>query len=427
MRFRAMLAMYDCAAHIAVVMLLLPLAVIEVLLGRSSWRRVRERLGYAGRAAGGPRRIVVHAVSVGELRAAVPFIDALPGGLSVVLSTGNRDGLRVAENLARTRPRIERVVLLPWDASFATKRWVARLGVERAAVVETELWPNLFRAFAAAGVPLAIVNGRIYPRDTARYALVRSFFARVLDDVSWIGVQSREEYERFVAVGAAPERVEVVGSLKLDLARTASTRDRDDATPPRVIAAATHAGEERIVATALAACGGNAKLVIAPRHVARARRIARDLARVLPGSSIATGDGMGDVEIVDTIGDLPDRFRRGDVAVIGGTFVRRGGQNPLEAAAAGCAIVAGPHVEHIEPLIEVLARHGAIVRCDASSLAGTLATLLGDDARRRQLGDAARDAVANAPRCAERYVAAVMSMRGSGRAAPEGSAQSSAG
>lgn len=395
---------YDAAIRILIGLLLVPYAFLQ-----GGTALVRARLGRIPRAASGARRVLVHAVSAGEMRATAALIDALPADFSVVLSAGNDDAIRAAEEIARTRPRVERVVAFPWDGPGIMRRWLTALEIERAVVVETEIWPNLFRACREARVPLAIVNGRIYPGDVRRYALLRSFFARVLDGASWIAVQSELEKERFVAIGAEAARVDVVGSLKIDAARAAAEAPPQRAVVPRVVAASTRYGEERMIEGAMAAI--HAPLILAPRHVARAREVEREARRALPGRSVGPPGSGSDVEVVATMGELPRTFRFGDVALVGGSFSGRGGQNPLEAAAAGCAVVAGPDVTHVEPLVALLAERDAIIRCEKNQLASTISELLVDTARRERLGAAARAAVLEAGGAAKRYAAGVVAMK----------------
>lgn len=399
---------------------LLYLAVPFVLL-RLLWRGVRQRAYWHGvgeRFGGAPRQpdgvaVWVHAVSVGEALAAVPLIRRLLVAHrgSVLVTTTTPTGA------ARVRAALGAQVALcyaPYDLPDAVARFMRRVRPRRAIVMETELWPNLFRAVARAGVPLVIANARLSPRSFARYRwpLVRSLTASVLADCAAIAAQSDADAQRFRDLGADPARVHMPGNLKFDLelpadaaARGRALRARWGAARPVWIAASTHEGEEAAALHAhrtLRARFPDAVLVLVPRHpqrfdaVARviessglraARRSALDLAAPTPLDGI-------DVLFGDSMGELPLYLGASDVAFVGGSLVPVGGHNVLEPASLGVPVLFGPHMFNFEQASALLLAAGAARQIDgAPALAATLTELLEDGARRAAMGRAGQDVV----------------------------------
>lgn len=371
-----MFLVYDLLVTIVVWCVLVPWELVR------GGRALRERLGSVAMPPATGPRVVVHAVSVGEVMAAKPLIAALHArGAEVIVTTGNRAGRHVAESLAG----VQRVLWLPWDRSRALRRWLRALDVSAVAVVETEIWPALFRASRAAGVPLWIVSGRIYPRDVARYRLLRPFFARVLGCAAGIGAQDDVERARFIAIGADPSRVQLAGNLKFD-------GDAPTAAPRRgaiLLGGSTHAPEEEMllrVHARLQRERPDLELILAPRDLRRAKTLPR-------------ADG---VTIVETFGVLSRMYAGAAVAFVGGTLATVGGHNVLEAIRGGAAVVVGPHLGHIESLVRPFGGAIAIVR-DEAELEAACRTLLDDPAERdRRAGEALRILRATPP-CAAKY------------------------
>ena len=411
-----MFLLYRFLVGVAVWLALAPAELVAMALGRSSMPRLGQRLGRAGQRPGGqrPGRTIVHAVSAGEMVAAEALLAHWSRPLSsVILTTSTNDGLAVAEGIRGRRAEIEDVLLLPWDRPGAMRRWLRDLDPEIVVVVETEIWPGLFAACRELSLPLAVVNGRIYPRDLRRYRLLPRFFRTVLSAASWIGTQDETERRRFIDIGAPADRVEAVGQLKYDAIATDGFGQRGDVvtlaaalkgTGRLVVAASTHWPEEALLLDALADLrGSNAadlRLVLAPRDPRRARGLrrltrARGFRPVLAselrkGSSVASWD----VLILNRMGDLGAVLEHADIVVLGGTFAPVGGHNPIEAAARGQAIVTGPHTFHFAAVIEALARERAIWSLDSGRhLSSCLAGLLDDKERRDRLGQRARAVV----------------------------------
>ena len=388
----------------------LPCLRVMTLLKRASPRPLRERLGYppAGTTPGG---FWIHAVSVGEVRLALSLLSALRlrfPGVSVHLTTATATGRALAAAGSGGAPPPETIAALPFDLPFAMGRLLDRLRPRAVLILETEIWPNLLRLAAERGVPVILVNGRISPRAFPRYRLVAPLLRRALPGMSLFGMQSREDADRIVRLGADAGRVRVTGNLKFDLDPPPADRHGvrlrlglDDGTP-LFVAGSTAAGEERPVLQAFAALRrvhASARLVLAPRHpqnFAAAERLAREAGHeVVPWSRLAadgpgaSGAGPGDrqavprfdVLVLDAMGVLPAIYAASDLVFVGGSLVPRGGHNILEPASAGRPVLFGPHMENFRAAAEALTAAGAaFVARDAEELGNLLVRLSSDRA-----------------------------------------------
>lgn len=426
---RVLLVVYSLAVDAVVWFALAPALWVRSLVTRAGRTELWQRLGWVepraeSRRAPAARPVMVHAVSAGEMNAAAPLVAALGADKRrVLLTTGTAAGLQTAERLAREQSNIDGCVYLPWDRR-AVRRWLGVMAPSAVIVVETEIWPNLFTTCKRLQIPLFIANGRIRPRDVWTYRLARMFFRGVLDSAVWIGVQSARERDAFVAIGAPAARVEVAGNLKFDAAlgaRSESALLTDDADGrPLVVAGSTHDPEERWLlecARTLSDHGRRIRLVVAPRDVARAGTVSR-LARArglrpLAWSEWSTNTAAPwDVLVLDNYGTLASCYTGADVVVIGGTFVRVGGHNILEAAAAARPILVGPYVDEISALVEPFEAAGALMRLSSADPAGSLAdacrTLFDDPERARVMGAAARDICRQGAGSAARHVRVIV-------------------
>jgi 3-deoxy-D-manno-octulosonic-acid transferase len=368
---------------------LVPFELVRVALGLSTLDDLIEHLG-AQEVPPKRRdvRLLVHGVSVGETAAAMALVEQIRheiAGCDVVLTSGSREGRRATDRYRAQFPEIELCSFLPWDRAGAIRGWLERLHADAVVIVETEIWPHLFQSCRDLGIPLFIVSGRLSPGDVGRYRLARRFFQEVLAAVQWIGVQSPRERDAFVRIGAAPDRVEVVGNIKFDAPRRPHRlpdhwRAALEQGAPLVVAGSTHPPEERLVLEALRQLRPDfprLRVVLTPRRPARAGRVRR-LAerhgfRATVWSAARSPELMWDVLIVDRMGWLSELYRYADVVFIGGTLSRRGGHNILEAAAHARAAVIGPHVAHIRETVGELERDGAILCLRAGSHRSDLA------------------------------------------------------
>ncbi|MBP6715345.1 MAG: hypothetical protein KA205_00650 [Acidobacteria bacterium] len=423
---RVLLPVYTFLIEAVVWVALVPALWVHARLTRSARVELAQRLGRVplrSSSTTSARPIIVHGVSVGEMNAAEPLVAALGAAAQRVwLTSGTAAGLSTAQRLARIHSTIDDVAYLPWDRR-AVRRWLRAAQPSAVVVMETEIWPHLFTACAALQIPLFIANGRIRPGDVWKYRLGSALIGPVLRSATWIGVQSPEERERWLSIGAPADRVEVAGNLKFDAALDPPPTppfDLHDASGrPVIVAGSTHDSEERWLiecACALARDGRPVRLVLAPRHVSRADAVVR-IARSLGCQSLAWSEWRShttapwDVLVLDAFGLLRPCYADADIVVIGGTFVPVGGHNLLEAAALARPMVIGPHVSGIAAMLAPFDDADAVVRVSGDNTARALTEacrrLIDDPTRARAMGEAAAAVCQRGAGSAARYARAI--------------------
>jgi 3-deoxy-D-manno-octulosonic-acid transferase len=352
---------------------------------RPAWREGwRERLGAAPRFARAP--IWLHVASVGELHAALPLADALERrGDGVLVSTFTPSARRL---LARERPG-RAATLAPLDHPWCAGRALARVRPRALVLVETELWPAWIRSAERTGVPVAVVSGRISDRSFARYAKLARYFGPTFARISAVGARSVVDRERFLALGAHPDRVVVTGDLKSHAgAAPEPASDLREALGPApwIVFGSTHPGEEALLLDALGLAPelADVGVVLAPRHLRRAPEVlelCRERGRAVSLRSRLSGQPLapGGVLVLDSFGELAGLYALARVAVIGGTFAPVGGHNPLEASRFGVPVLHGPSTEGMrEAYASLPAARAAREVADAPALSAALVALLRD-------------------------------------------------
>ena len=355
----------------------LGLAILTPWLAFDAWRRYR-------RAPVGSRRLFeqfgrlrddlpqggiwLHAVSLGEVRAAATLIRALRErhpDLPLVVSTTTETGAGAARALGVPH------FYAPYDLAAVQRRVLRRLRPRLLLIMETELWPNLVRESGRAGVPVAVVNARLSDRSMARYrrwggALLRE----VLKGIDLICAQSPQDRGRFEALGAP--RVDHCGNLKFDLPLP-EPKAVPAANAHTWLAASTHPGEDEQVLDAHARVRRvfpTARLLLVPRHPERADDVL-DLVESRGWTAGRWGANSGaEVEVVDRAGVLADRFAEVPVVFMGGSLVPTGGHNPIEPAAVARAVLHGPHVANFRAVFAALAERDACRRVEDARALG---------------------------------------------------------
>jgi len=366
--------------------------------------RWRERFGFF--ADPGVRdSIWIHAVSLGEVNAAIPLIEALMRRYSdsqfvitTVTPTGSDRVLRLFG---------DRVfhVYLPYDLTTAVKRFLDRVRPRLAVIMETEIWPNLFMTCAERGISIVIANARLSEKSLRGYWPIQPLARRAIRCASFVAAQSASDYERLSRLGADASRLAIVGNLKFDLAVPTGVRERGAAfrvaaggARPVWIAASTHEGEEMIVLKAHADVlrrFPDALLLLAPRHPERFKPVATACRAFGFRTATRSEDGGADPAcqcfVVDSMGELIEFYAAADVAFVGGSLVPVGGHNLLEPAALARPVVVGPQTFNFAEVTEDLIAAGAVRRiADGEELGPAVVRLLARDVERRSMGEAAR-------------------------------------
>lgn len=381
-----------------------------------------QRLGYYSPGAlpeGGGPRIWLHGASAGDLLALSPMLPRLRQrfpGCKLILSTLTNTGYAMGRD--RLASQVDAVVYAPYDLLGATRRAVRALRPALLVLEYTEIWPNLIHAARRAGVRIALTNGRFSPRNLGKYRALFSLAGNPLRQVDLFLMREDSEAERARSLGALSDRVRVTGNTKFDALVPLMAAAEDEAlrgalglTPGArvLIAGSTHEGEEEEllrVFQRLLARHADLRMVIAPRYVDRARRVAA-LARETGLTVGLRSDGSGtgnQVIVLDTIGELARAYRLATVVFVGGSFTARGGQNILEPAAQGRPVLFGPHMENFRDSVEVLAGRGGIQVSDSEQLFRTLDELLAQPERLASLGQQAQAAVRQISGASDRNV-----------------------
>ncbi|HNV87198.1 MAG TPA: 3-deoxy-D-manno-octulosonic acid transferase [Candidatus Omnitrophota bacterium] len=371
-------------------------------------RLLRERMGifspeFLGRVKSA-RTVWIHAVSVGEVYAVKPLVEelnrCLPGRL-VVISTVTPTGQATAKKFFPGNP----VFYFPFDISVIVGRVLGALSPELILLAETELWPNLITEAARRGIPVGIVNGRLSPRSYSRYRLIRPLMKGLLGKIAFLLVQFPGDAERFVSLGAPSDRVTDTGNMKFDFIgeeadpRMRAWGERLKAAGRRlIVAGSTHPGEDELlldVFRRLRPENPKLCLVLAPRHIRRSDEIEIAAGRAGVSSQRISvlkeipGE-MPDVLILDVLGELKNWYSVADAAVVGGSFIRHGGHNPIEAAIFRKPIISGPCVFNFQAVYEkFLEKQAVLIAKDGGELCGNLAKILKDENFAKALGIAA--------------------------------------
>jgi 3-deoxy-D-manno-octulosonic-acid transferase len=375
---------------------------------KTHWRGFSQRFGLGPAVQG--RSIWVHAVSVGEVQAAVPLVEALLARfprIPLVLTTVTPTGRARAEALFKNRVDV-RYVPIDWPGSV--RRFFQRAQPQLAVILETEIWPNLYQRCGALGIPLVLASARISPRSVNRYRRLVGLFRETLSHGIFIAAQSAEDAERFRSIGASPERTHVVGNIKFDFGHPPDMETRGHelrqmlgANRPIWVAGSTHEKEEELLIAAhrkLRERFSNALLVLVPRHPPRFAGVAEMLREeglhFVRRTSALPVKADTEVYLLDTLGELPPFYAAGDVAFVGGSLGidHVGGHNLLEPAALRLPIVAGPHNFNSADIARLLVERQALrIVHDPVELAKVVGALLADPQARASMGAAGRKAV----------------------------------
>jgi 3-deoxy-D-manno-octulosonic-acid transferase len=389
-------------------------AALPVVLGRLWWRgrkepgyrrNWRERLALYTAPPSKQLTIMVHAVSVGETRAAEPLVNALlerwPGCrilLTHMTPTGRAAGAALFKHHG------ERVVqaYLPYDTGTMVRRFLRHFGPRVCILMETEVWPNLIACCAQEAVPVALVNARLSERSLRRGQRMGPLMTDAAREITLVAAQAEADASRIKALGAVD--VTVTGSIKFDVTPPAAALDTGAwlrariGARPVLLCASTREGEEALILDAWLAMDerpAGMLLAIVPRHPQRFDEVARMAEgrglRVQRRSTLAAqGTVDADVLLGDSMGEMFAYYAACDCAFIGGSLLPLGGQNLIEAAAVGKPVLVGEHTFNFLQASDEAVASGAALRVrDAGDLIVQAARLLADPSRRAAMGERA--------------------------------------
>jgi 3-deoxy-D-manno-octulosonic-acid transferase len=363
---------------------------------------IGERFGRHATSSSPPRNVIwIHAVSLGETKAAAPLVERLLDecpDATVLLTHMTATGRAAGRALYGDRVL---QAWLPYDVPFAVRAFLRHFRPRAGLLMETEVWPNLVAAATAANIPLFLVNARLSERSLRGYQRIAALARPTFAALAGVAAQTDDDARRLVAAGA--RTADVVGNLKFDVPVPAEARDLGDAlrqrfgaTRPIWVAASTREGEEALLLDGLATASlpAGTLTVIVPRHPQRFDAVAAMLgARNIPfvrRSSDAVVPAEVGVVLGDSLGEMFAYYAAADVAFVGGSLLPLGGQNLIEAIAMGTPTLVGPHTFNFaEATARAVDAHAAIRVASAGALLTEVAALLDSPARRAALTTAA--------------------------------------
>lgn len=401
--FAPMYVVYEVLLYL-VLLLALPWFLLAGVLRGKYLVNFPERLGvYKHRAD--THDLWIHAVSVGETLAARPVVLEIlkqRPSTSIVFTTTTLTGQAQARRLYPDAT----VTYFPFDFAFAVRRFLAHHQPRAFATMETEIWPNVARIARERGLKLILANGRISDRSYPRYRAFRLIVRTVLKQYDRILAREQTDLERFIAIGASSERVEISGNVKFDFEpdraelEIASRLEELIAGRNVLVLGSTMEGEDEAFLPELERflAEHHAFVVIAPRKPERFEMVAGLLAtsplKYVRRTELDRFHGQADVLLLDTFGELAKIYRYAKVAFVGGTLVPTGGHNPIEPAAAGVPVCFGPSMSNFREIAQVFLKNEAAIEVRDAGEAIDFAGAMFDNANMQQTwGERARRTV----------------------------------
>jgi len=411
---------------------MVPVVIVKLawagLKNRGDYKRWPERFGFVQLPPASGPRIWIHAVSVGEVQAAVPLVRRLKQDfpcyellITTVTPTGS---IMVKQRLGTEMLH----TFLPYDLPGAVKRYLDRVRPELLIVMETEIWPNLFQQCAARKIKIILANARLSQRSCTGYKRFGAFISRVVRNIDFIAAQSEVDAGRLLNLGADRDRVSVMGNMKFDveipdsvIARGRDLRKIIGMDRPVWIAASTHEGEEEAVLAEhhrIISKIPECLLILAPRHPERCTAVAglcqRAGLQVIRKSQtpLVQSDSFGNninVLLLDTIGELPVFYAAADVAFVGGSLLPgMGGHNVLEPASLGVPVITGIYTNTFAEIILSLREQSAILQISQpAQISENVFRLLSDQILRKQIGKQAKLWIQNNQGSVERLMESI--------------------
>jgi 3-deoxy-D-manno-octulosonic-acid transferase len=342
-------------------------------------------------------RVLIHGVSVGEVNAVRGLVARLSADRlhpEIFVSATTETGFKRAESLFASK---HQVIRTPIDFTFAMRHWFDRVQPDVLVLVELELWPNMTRLAEMRGIPVVVVNGRLSDRSIRRYRRIHRFIRGMFGRATIVLAQNRASADRFAELGS-PE-VLVSGNMKWDSVEICdevpgSAQLRAELGIPKgvplVVAGSTEPGEEILLRDALPE---GARLLIAPRKPEWFDGVAANLPGCVRRSKKEQGGAETKYFVLDTIGELRMAYALADVVVMGRSFGKLYGSDPIEPASLGKPVVIGPRVADFRDVVEAFVARGGIVQVEGASLAATLADLVADPRKRVEIAYRARETI----------------------------------
>lgn len=388
------------------------ITILEATKRHGGWRYFAQRLGLSSPRSSEPGCLWIHCASVGEVKAAEALIRRLQPDENLLVTTNTPTGAQLVKDLFHQTVRHH---YLPLDYPYAIRRFLNAQQPQSLWVVETEIWPNLYRLTHNAGVPIQLINARLSVKTLNSPDWLKTLYRKTLSHVETIYARNASEAERFRSLGAKTDKIIVLGNLKYagltpqpsfpNPITQVSSNHTD-----YVLAASTHAGEEEALVKLWQTLKRPELLVIVPRHPKRRDQILKTLApqrhafAVLSLNEPLTPSTL--FYLYDRIGALMPLYQHAKLVIMGGAFNPKGGHNVLEPASVKACILTGPDMSDFEEETqELLDHHGLIQLSQLNDLYQQLPPLLNDAEKRQAMGEAAFDVIQQKSHILDDYLA----------------------
>ena len=369
----------------------------------------KERFGFVSKSlfTSKGKPLVVHCASVGEVLAAAPLIKALQKQhpqLNILITCNTPTG---REQIINQFKNTVACSYLPMDFPFSTARFLKRLNPQVLCILETELWPNLMAISHKKNIPVLVLNARLSEKSQQGYQKVAKLTQIIMRSITVLASHNKKDAERFIELGLNSSKSHVTGSIKFDISpsneqlASVEVLKAQYKTQERFVwvAGSTHPLEHEMILNAhqqLLKKYPNALLIIAPRHPEQFDKVADTLAQSPLSFSRRSNNNYQNehVLLADTLGELQCLYGAGNVSYVGGSLIRRGGHNPLEAAAFSVGVITGPYTynfDHIYP--ELIKLKGAVVVENTDELATQLINLSQNTKACQTIGNKAQQCV----------------------------------
>lgn len=420
-----MILLYNILQIILLPVLIIPLAIIILLTPRYRSRALA-RLGIGLKREevdNNKKTIWIHALSVGEVTSALPLISGLRKHMPeirLIFSATSKAGAATAEKLLNDK--VDRIIPFPFDISPVIKRFLRVVKPDLFILVETDFWPNFISILGQQKIPTLLVNGRISEESFQSYQRFSFFFRPLFTSFQTLSMQTGRDKDNLIKLGIDHNKIQTLGNLKYDTALYAASGKHQPVSfslptyQYLLVAGSTHEGEETILLQSfreLKKQYPELYLIIAPRIISRGKDIqalaaTMDLAANRRSQINAGGK---DLFILDSIGELNSVYSHADVAFVGGSLVNKRGHNPIEPAIYSIPVLYGEHMEDFSEISDaLLLAGGSMMVKNESELTTTLQKILGDDQRRKTMGEASRACIIRQQGVIDRHISLIKEM-----------------
>ena len=397
--------------YVIVLYLLLPFALLKLIIsGRMNPEyssRWKERFGITPAIKSNRKLIWIHAVSVGEVQASIPLVEYLGKNYpsyQLLITTVTLTGASIVDRLY---PDSIEHRFLPYDLPVSISRFIEIIKPHFLIILETEIWPILYKTCSKNNIPIALINARLSEKSLRGYKILSNLTKKTLEYVSVIATQTKTDAERFISLKVQSEKISVTGNLKYDihldenLFQEAKIFKQRVSNRPVLIAASTHEGEEAIILSAYAdvlRAVPDCLLVIAPRHPHRTNDIEKkcllnNYKTIRYSRYLDSFEGIN-IYILDTLGQLSSHYAASDIAFVGGSLVPAGGHNLIEPAMLGVPIITGTHLSNFVEVAKMLDDDEALVKVkNSTELSQAVIALFNNPELREQMGKKGKSVV----------------------------------